>query len=199
MSKCQFSIQRENYQFLSFAFLKLKVSLKSNKIVMLRNWSKESIVASEVDRQVVQGQRISGGKTGPLWDVMGVNCAKAGPMLGNLVSKLGLCWMLGHLVGYAGPMDPWKLKKYKTQTKLFRLRFILGHLEGYAGPILGRFGSMLGPGWVVLVGYGGFHRGLWEGKNKSQLRGGSVEGFFGVKKLPFRLVEVHFGGVLGLC
>ena len=53
------------------------------------------------------------------------------------------------------------MKKFNLNRKLFGLRFILGALEGLCRTNVGPFWVYVGPMLCHLVGFMGFHGGLW--------------------------------------
>ena len=75
--------------------------------------------------------------------------------------------MLGHLVGYVGFHGRLWNEKFNPNRKTFRLRFILGALEGPCRTNVGPFWVYVGPMLGHLVGYVGFHGGLWNEKNSA--------------------------------
>ena len=80
-----------------------------------------------------------------------------------------------------GSMEVFGMKK-STPTENFSVEVHFGGawraLEGYVGPLLGRFGSMLGPCWVML---------------------GHLVGFMGSTEVYDGLCCVYVGPMLGPC
>ena len=102
--------------------------------------------------------------------------------------------MLGHLMGFMGFHGGFWREKTTPNGKACPLRVIFG--VGYVGPMLGCFGSMLGPCWVIWWLFFGFHGSF---RREETNPNGTACPLRFILGDFFRLCRANVGAVLGLC